>query len=131
MAEGEDCRMAMDWMLARLGSRLGLFTREALLELVESGHMQVWIYGDDCGSVRGVWVTQLVEYPAGRALEAPLGAGLELFSGLDFGLDKMTDFAREMGCKRLVINGRLGWKKVLEKRGWSLRSIQMVKELWS
>jgi len=129
MVQGKEARAAMEWMLDRLSPALyRMHTRESLLEDVAQGHMQVWVYATT-GGAKVVWITQIVKYPKGEALEVVLAAGDEMARGLDAGLELMEKFARGIGCRRLAITGRRAWLRLLERRGWRFLAITMVKEL--
>jgi hypothetical protein len=41
----------------------------------------------------------------------------------------VEQFGRELGAKYIRGAGRLGWERVLKKRGWKKRDVVMYKEL--
>lgn len=48
---------------------------------------------------------------------------------LDMGLRKMERYAFEMGATEIIMEGRFGWKRILEVRGWRPRTLRLRKNL--
>ena len=76
---------------------------------VERNDMQLWV------SPQCVGVTQIIQYPKKRVFMLFLGAGddLEEFKQC---VDQLHDYARQIGCDAVEIQGRKGWEKVLDMK---------------
>jgi hypothetical protein len=86
-------------------------TVEDVVEAIKTGGMQCW-WND-----RAMVVTEVVQYPRGRALNVFLAAGwLEDVMSLQ---PQIEDFGRNQGCQSMHMRGRKGWRRVLPKHGWS------------
>ena len=59
-----------------------LYTKEFLLDGILSGLLQLWNFRDKQGKLQAIMVTQIVEYPARKVLEAILAVGSGLHEGL-------------------------------------------------
>lgn len=88
----------------------GGFATEDVISRVEDGRFQAWQEGDS------VVVTEILGYPRARVMNVVLAAG-----DMDEVLacqKQFVPFARQQGCKKVVMRGRKGWRKVLPKHGW-------------
>lgn len=91
--------------------------------LLANGQAQFWCDG------KAALVTRLVHYPGGAmCLEAVAGAG-DKIGLLDRMEPELTEFARLHGCTHMKEDGRDGWRRELQKRGWRHYQTTMLKEL--
>ena len=91
-----------------------------IAEGLYKGTMQLW------PADKGCIVTEIVVYPKKKALNVFLGGG-ELDQILDMH-ENVIEWAKAQGCECLMMTGRFGWKKPLEKHGWKTLHSSYVKE---
>ena len=72
--------------------------------------MQLWPTEKACA------VTEIVLYPRKKVLHVFLAAG-DLDQITD-AIDAVAAWGIQQGCESLTMNGRHGWKRVLDKKGW-------------
>lgn len=114
-------------------ARNGLYTRQSVLAGLVKGEFQLWVAQEPAqagqiGRIVLAAVTEIAAYPACRIASVQLLGGKRLEHALPF-LDTIEAWARENGCHRFVNEGRGGLAKKLEKRGYRMESIRMVKDL--
>ena len=109
------------WIEAALKYSGGTHSFDDIAEGIASGHMQLWPTNRACA------VTQIVVYPRKKVLHVFLAAG---------DLDRITDaigaveeWGKAQGCECLTMNGRHGWQRVLNKRGWTPTMVVMERSL--
>tara|TARA_R110000787_G_scaffold42047_1_gene103377 strand:+ start:16465 stop:16845 length:381 start_codon:yes stop_codon:yes gene_type:complete len=109
------------WIEAALKYSGGTHSFEDISDGIASGHMQIWPTDKACA------VTQIVVYPQKKVLHVFLAAG---------DLDQITDaieavenWGKAQGCESLTMNGRFGWQRVLNKRGWTPTMVMMERSL--
>lgn len=66
---------------------------------------QLWFFGD------AAVVTQVCEYPKMRTLRVWLAGGN--LDTLRRAMPALDDAAREFGCKRIEVDGRKGWSRIM------------------
>ena len=115
--ELERCR---PWIEAALEYSGGTHLFEDVEAGLMSGVMQLW------PSPKGCIVTEIVVYPRKKVLNVFLGGG-ELDQILDMHSDVIA-WSKAQGCEALMMTGRFGWKKPLEKHGWKTLHCSYVKE---
>lgn len=110
-----------EWIEAALGYSGGTHNFDDIAAGIASGHMQLWPTKKACA------VTEIVLYPQKKVLHVFLAAG---------DLDQITDaigaveeWGRAQGCESLTMNGRNGWQRVLNKRGWTSTMVTMERSL--
>jgi hypothetical protein len=109
------------WIEAALERSGGTHTFEDIAAGIASGHMQLWPAAMACA------VTQIVVYPRKKVLHVFLAAGdLEQITNA---IADVEAWGRAQGCASLTMNGRFGWQRVLNKRGWSPTMVIMERSL--
>jgi hypothetical protein len=88
---------------------------------VKSGHMQLW------PTLKACAVTEIVVYPRKKVLHVFLAAG-DLDQITD-AIGVVEDWGKAQGCESLTMNGRYGWQRVLNKRGWTPTMVTMERSL--
>jgi hypothetical protein len=84
------------------------------LKRVLNFQAQVWIFTEDDGTVKGVGLTQFINYSQHRTLHiiACSGDGWAGWADQYYVVEK---FAKDNGCRAVEQWGRPGWSKVLPK----------------
>ena len=118
MTEFERC---LPWIVRALHKSGNRDTLQHVVERIQAGTAQFWPAPDGC------LVTEMVDYPSGRALRIWLAGG-EIGQILDMTGD-VAKWARAQGCVVAEFSGRLGWEKPLRKAGWKPRAIRMELDL--
>ena len=108
------------WIEAALKYSGGTHNFDDVAAGLTSGKMQLW------PSPKGCIVTEIVVYPRKKVLNVFLGGG-ELDQILDMHSDVIA-WSKAQGCEALMMTGRFGWKKPLEKHGWKTLHCSYVKE---
>lgn len=116
-SELERCR---PWIEAALEYCHGTHDYQDVVDALYNGTMQLW------PAPKGCIVTQIVVYPKKKVIHVFLGGG-ELEQIMDMHKDVIA-WAKEQGCSAGMTNGRFGWKKPLEKHGWTPMYSQFAKE---
>lgn len=83
---------------------------------------------EDAGSVLGVVVTKIVVTPKGRVCEvhACCGTSADIRAVVELLLPRIEAWAEEIGCARMRVIGRKGWKRIL--RDYRQPGVVMEKE---
>jgi hypothetical protein len=109
------------WIEAALEYSGGTHSFDDIAAGIASGYMQLWPTEKACA------ITEIVVYPQKKVLHVFLAAG---------DLDQITDaigavegWGKAQGCESLTMNGRFGWQRVLNKRGWSPTMVIMERSL--
>lgn len=118
MSELERCR---PWIEAALDHAGGSHTFEDVVELVRSGHAQLW------PAPRGCAVTEIVVYPRKRVLHIFLAGG-ELDQLKDMFGDAAA-WAKAQGCDAMSLSGRVGWSRAMASDGWTTQAVVMERTL--
>lgn len=116
----DDLERCRPWIEAALAKNDNLNTWEEVLGGIASGHMQFW------PKPKGCIITQVVIYHDKKALHVFLAGG-ELDAITDM-TEELVEWAKRQGCSFATFDGRMGWKKPLEKLGWKEKSITMQME---
>lgn len=97
--------------LAKACLRDGELTPDSLMAEVEAGTVQEWSEGGT------IVLTRLVERPEGKGCRIIMAAGDfdEIWRLHD---DCIEPWAREIGQEFMIGDGRLGWRKSAEARGY-------------
>jgi hypothetical protein len=97
-------------------------TIEDVERLVASGSYQFWAGRDSAA------ITEMFSSPQRKVLVVKHGGGNldELWNEME---PQMCAFAAAHGCTSIMGEGRMGWKRVTEKRGYRLAWISMIKDL--
>ncbi|WP_375656292.1 hypothetical protein [Bartonella sp. MR63HLJHH] len=104
-------------------------TLQELIESICSGKKQLWLVLDDEERFLAVVTTQIQQTVLGkkRALICEC-SGKGVLDQVD-NLQVAEDWARENGAFEMEILGRLGWKRALDKQGYSIDMLYYRKEL--
>ena len=97
-------------------------TKGGVYDLLLSDHSQLWLNKDS------FVITVIQTINVGKALVVGFAYGnkhhcIEMVDG------KIKEWAKTMGCKNIIINGRLGWKRFLKKNKFKPKAIILVKEI--
>ena len=99
--------------LERLERETGLVLASAIrLDLLD-GRKQLWGYREE--KVLGIAVTEILETPKGQACLIYGACGTETTKGqINTLLCAIEAWARNIGCTRMMLQGRRGWLRKLE-----------------
>ena len=97
-------------------------TKRGVYDLLLSGQSQLRLNKDS------FVITVIQTINVGKALVVGFAYGnkhhcIEMVDG------KIKEWAKTMGCKNIIINGRLGWKRFLKKNKFKPKAIILVKEI--
>lgn len=107
-------------------ARGGLYTQESVLAALKAGEMQLWCAESGEEMVMAL-VTEVATYPARKICTAMFVGGRELDRCMPI-LADIEQWAREIGCDRMVADGRRGWAKKLT--GYAERNTTFAKDLY-
>lgn len=88
---------------------IGEYTSEDIKQACEQQIMQLWVYADKKN--RGVFVTQILNYPQLNVLLVLLLSGDNFKEWRDEVDDLLLRFGKEKDCKYVELFGRKGWGK--------------------
>lgn len=110
----------------------GRFALDHLREEIINGERQLWVAFDPSLAdlrVEGAFLTAIGEYPGLKVLRIDFLGGENLSDWIRAAEEMLLRYARDNGCERLEMTGRLGWLTVLDKLGWKLAFITLEKEV--
>lgn len=112
-------------------ARSGKFRSEDIRRSIAERKMQLWVAWSEPGAaadaeIEAVAVTEIVDYPLGRAVSIFLCTGRDRGRWLDH-LVTIEAWAREAGCRRIESWSRPGWERVL--KGWKKTHVFLEKPL--
>lgn len=87
------------------------YTMEAVLNELQTGHMQLWVIND----FQGVVVTQIKVLPLHRVLWVMFIAGDHMDEWLDDWIAVQEAYARHNECVAVEFSGRQGWNKIAKR----------------
>ena len=96
----------------------GHITAETILIECIARNMQLWVVGANQQDIKGVVVTQIIDYPEIRACRYVLAAGWDSHEWLKFD-EVISVWAKERGAEMMEAVGRPGWLKAVKKLGWT------------
>jgi len=118
MMKLDECRAFLEPALEYSG---GTHEWEDIAEGVHSTRMQLW------ANERGAAITEILEYPRKRVLNVFLAGG-DMDQILEM-LDSAKAWGAQQGCDAIMMSGRKGWLRVLNKHGWEERFSTMASEI--
>lgn len=105
----------------------GLYTVDMLYADLINGAQLLWVAIDD-GAIKMAATTRIVVFPSGSMMIAEWLGGDEMESWLENALETIESYANDMGCRRMEVYGRKGWK-VLKQYGWNDAAVVYRKDL--
>ncbi len=99
-----------DYIADALKHGIGEYTIDDIKQACQEQRMQLWIKWDD-EEVKGVFVTQILNYPQLKVLLVLLLSGNNFKEWRDETDELLTRFAKEKECKYIELFGRKGWGK--------------------
>jgi hypothetical protein len=116
---------ALEPHIARVCKVGGEWSVETVRKRLEAEQAQAWVYVVE-GVIQMVLVSEILEKDLYRACNIWLCAGSYSDQARDALLREVEDWARRLGCERVMLIGRRGWEKkmpayrrtrvILEKR---------------
>ena len=100
----------------------GHYAAEDVRRKIETTDWQLWLAFDH-DRYLGFVVTEVRVWPRCKTLETVLLAGRDASRVIDATVGRLEEFARAHGCVSLDMRGRMGWKRVLESRGWTVGDV--------
>lgn len=105
----------------------GRYLFEDVIEQINNERFQLWVARHD-GEVKASAMTQFRQFPRLRDLQIFMCAGVEREQWFHF-IQRIENYAREMGAKKVTSLNRLGWKKEMQQIGYKTTHLYMEKEL--
>jgi hypothetical protein len=99
---------------ARALRHFDLLTPAYITEQIANGNMQCFLIGGI------VFVTQVEEFPNGKALRLILAAGSNAKQCVPDAERFFMEMAKLNGCRTLLTTGRQGWAKYAKRLGWQV-----------
>jgi hypothetical protein len=98
----------------------GRFTADDIKQSLLTTDKQLWIAYEDV-QIYGFVVTEIVTYPQIKSLMMHFTGGLYFDKWHDDIISTLKKFAKDVGCKIIESQARLGWSKILKKDGYKPR----------
>lgn len=122
MSASSDWLRCRPWIEAALEHTHGTHTIADIEDGIASGAYQFWCTENSTA------ITEIIEFPRLKALNFFLLGG-DLSELLDILEPHICDFAKFMGCTRVMGTGRKGWERVLADRDYRFGGTTMFKIL--
>lgn len=109
----------IEWRIDATVQVMRFYTKEDIIEKVNSQHAQLWTAGSDL-----VLMTQVIETPIGSVLQIVWahGTGLDIY--WEELKEKFHDFALMTNCKKIEVLGRPGWtRKFRQEEGFKIEYV--------
>ena len=108
----------------------GEYSLKDYQDYIESQYWDLWIAVNlDTKEIQGVAITEIVKYPNFNELLMRMVTGKHFNKFLLKTETQFQEFAKENNCKRLVLYGRKGWLRVLNKINWKEGYTVMTKNI--
>ena len=104
----------------------GRYAASDVLMRLLARDMQLWLAVDWLGSIHGVCVTEIVNYPRSRRCQLFLAAGRDPRRWMN-ALATIESWAKAQGCDAIDCSGRAGWERLLH--GYKKTHVSLRKEL--
>ena len=118
----EEWARCKHWIAASLKRSGGFYGIEDVERMIEDGRLVFWPMRSSAV------LTEFIEYPQGRALNAFVSGG-SLRELRDEFEPFIAQFAKEQGCRWVLGFGRKGWVRASAASGYRLINCLLVKEL--
>jgi hypothetical protein len=107
---------------------IGEYTTTDIKDLCQTQQMQLWVkYEDD--TVRGAFVTQILNYPQMKILLVLLLGGNDFIKWRDEVDEVLFKFGKEHSCKFVEFFGRKGWGNYLKDINYKEQVRMFSKEI--
>ncbi len=107
---------------------IGEYTTTDIKDLCQAQHMQLWVkYEND--TVRGAFVTQILNYPQMKILLVLLLGGNDFIEWRDEVDEVLLKFGKEHDCKFVEFFGRKGWGNYLKDINYKEQVRMFSKEI--
>lgn len=118
LAEFDRCWPWLERAVQRGGNR---FPRDHIWNGITAGRLQFWPF-ERCAAV-----TYVDTYPIGNVLRLWLVGG-ELGNVLEHEAE-VAEWAKSIGCIAVELDGRKGWEKALQARGYEAARVVLTRRL--
>lgn len=122
--------LALGLLQPCLGLDGGRYDAAALRLAIETGDMQLWLFGPMVNErllPALAMTTEIRVYPCQKWLNIRYIAGEGLLFAADF-LGTIEAWGRVQGCIGVEAGGRPGWKRFLEKRGYIQNAVSVQRK---
>jgi hypothetical protein len=103
------------------------YTPEWTYERAKSGDLQIWGLSD--GVIRGIVISQIVNFPRQRVFEVLGAAGVELLNYFDE-MEEIFEFiAEDSGCQTMQARVRPGIERLLKKKKVLKRAVWIYRQV--
>lgn len=109
------------WLSKSLQRSGGFYKIEDCARMVESGQLQFWPMKNSAV------LTEIIFYPNGKSMNAFVSGG-NLSELRDFER-ALTAYARELGCRWIMGQGRRGWVRATAAHGYRELGSVLIKEI--
>jgi hypothetical protein len=106
----------------------GFVNEEHIKEYCKQGEMQLWVVITETNEVLCVCVTEIRKYPNYSVCDTKIVTGKRYKEWFDY-VDKISEWAKEQGCKKMEIFSRPGYVSMFKEKGYSATHVQVEKEL--
>ncbi len=105
----------------------GRYEPHHVVEALQKGDMQLWVVMRE-HSVLAACMTEVMRFPCVKEFRIIqlTGSDYELWVGL---LSKLEDYAKCIGCDKIIGIARPGWEKVIKTMGYEKTHVYLEKDL--
>lgn len=105
------------------------YDENKLKHLLRTRQVQLWVGWLQGGQIIGFTLTQLQMYKDHKVCEIFAASGEEeIEKDWNVLITVIEDWAENVeGCDAVLVNGRIGWNRVLKPSGYTIDSVQLIK----
>lgn len=103
-------------------------TEETLFFEFYNGNAKLWLVIQD-NEIMLMLGTQVVVSPMCKNLNVFWGVGQGMNEWMPLVCSGLEEYARKQGYQHVLLEGRLGWKPIIERQGYKLLSARFIKSV--
>lgn len=103
-------------------------TVASVIDDLISGEAILWVLRTKGGDPIAAAVSELEDTPRGQFVHGRLLGGHGMAEWIDRLITDITAHGKDAHAKGIRIEGRIGWQRVLESKGWKRRAVVMETE---
>ncbi|MGI9309107.1 MAG: hypothetical protein ACR2P6_07585 [Gammaproteobacteria bacterium] len=120
------CRPGLEEMLHCYSN--GDYSEDDILERLTRGEWQLFLVLDDDDIIASL-VCVLNDTPTGRVFEVGMCWGRDADHWTADIYEAFSRIGKDMGCSRMSLNGRPGWRKLARSLGFKINSVTFGRDL--
>jgi hypothetical protein len=104
-----------------------MITLDDITRGIARGDFKLWEITENDEVIKGAFVTEVLRAGGGSAVNVIALGGKDMKSWLGDMLDALDKYRAKIGADAVIAAGRPGWKRTLERFGWTEGPTTMIK----